>query len=283
MTKQNTKQEEKQIEEEVVEIEKWDMSPEEIEGGMEFREKYFKRFGAFIRANLNELFLVNVETGEETNLKQPVKLVALYAHSCISLTQGIVSDKPRKEWTDDDAFPIAKTLLSPFGKKRSSIGSFKNGYQDWIADKEKYKRLQNRCWLYVKLKEWDNGNTPVICSFGSSAWHSFDSARKVLKMNGRHIATNYLNLTLEPDTNDDGKGYFKPTFKIVSNGSTCNPDEFADKFAGTIADLTREHAEEVADTEKVQLVDPIIQQIDSGPEVHQIEDMASDTPVGDLF
>jgi len=253
MTKQttkNTKQNQK-----LPEIETWNQDDETVEGGIEFRQKYFKRFGAFVRADLNELILVNIDTNEETKLTQPIKMVALYAHPSISLTKGILSEKDREQWTDDDALPVARTLMSPFGKKQKSLGSFRNANLiDWIKDPEKYRQLSNRCWIIGRIKGWQNGKENIIFSFGSSAWHSFESARKILRMHSRHISTNFLELSLEQAVNDDGQKYFKPTFKIIQGANTCKEKEFAEKFGNMIQELKKEHLEEVSATENRILV-----------------------------
>lgn len=245
MAKQIKKDTEKKPES--VEIEQWNQDDEIVEGGIEFRTKYFKRFGAFVRADLNKLILVNIDTGEETELDQPVKMIALYAHPSISLTKGILSGKIRKDWTDDDKIPIARTLISPFGKKQKSLGNFKTSQNiEWIMNPEKYKQLVNRCWVIGRIAEWRNGKENIIFSFGSSAWHSFESARKTLRMYKRHISTNFLELSLEETVNDDGQKYFKPTFKILAGGSTCKEKEFAEKFGKEIKKLKLEHQEESA-------------------------------------
>lgn len=191
----------------------------EVLGGMDVSTSYLQQYPYLLRIQPSRFEILDQKSGEIVATRDKIeKAIVFYAHAVYRLHQGTVrgNKNPMETWTDDEKTMVAQSYASPFSRSKPSRGNFDaNGYGEWLDNKQLRRDVVKRLYMFMLIPGVSGKGEIVAATFGSTAGIALETVRKQLLDASLPLPSVYMEMGVEMVTNDQGKSYPRPTFKVL--------------------------------------------------------------------
>ena len=198
-----------------------DISREEVQGGMDTQGGYLASYSKLIKTQQDKFEIIDQTSNNVVKtLDKLENAIVFYAHPVYRLYRGTVNGETSdmQSWEETDREIVAMSYDNPYGKLHSSRGNFdKEGFGDWLDNKEKKKLLSKRLYVFISLPNIYPGEI-IPATFGITAQKQLSSVIQMLRMINLNLAMVYQQISLVSEKSKQGYAYNRVCFDICVDG-----------------------------------------------------------------